>query len=115
VTPDLLFLLFAPSGTPPGRGLGIFLFQMAAFIAIIYFLMIRPKVQQEKRHRERLSQIKKGDEVVTAGGIVGEVVHLKDDRLTIRTGEVRVVVMRDRVTEVREPGAQAAGEEKKAS
>jgi preprotein translocase subunit YajC len=115
VTPDFLFLLFAPSGTAPGRGLWIFLFQMGAFIAIIYFLMIRPKVQQEKRHRERLSQIKKGDEVVTAGGIVGEVVHMKDDRITIKTGEARVVVMRDRVADVREPGAAAAPEEKKAS
>jgi preprotein translocase subunit YajC len=113
VTPSL-FLLLTATGATGGRGLSIFLFQMLAFIAIIYFLMIRPKVQQEKRHRERLAQIKKGDEVVTSGGIVGEVVHLKDDRLTIRTGEARVVVMRDRVAEVREPGA-ATGEEKKAS
>jgi preprotein translocase subunit YajC len=50
---------------------------------------------------------------VTVGGLVGEVVHVKDDRLTIRTGESRVVVQRDRVAEVREPGA--AAEEKKAS
>jgi preprotein translocase subunit YajC len=114
VTPDLLFLLFAPSGQAGGRGLAIFLFQMLAFIAIIYFLMIRPKVQQEKRHKERLSQIKRGDEVVTVGGIVGEVVHVKDDRLTIKTGEARVVVQRDRVADVREPGT-ATGEEKKAS
>jgi preprotein translocase subunit YajC len=113
VTPNLLFLLFTPSGTSGGRGLSIFLFQMAAFIAIIYFLLIRPKVQQEKRHRERLAQIKKGDEIVTVGGLVGEVVHMKDDRLTIRTGEARVVVQRDRVSDVREPGG--ATEEKKPS
>jgi preprotein translocase subunit YajC len=114
VTSNLLLLLFAPSGTAPGRGLWIFLFQMGAFIAIIYFLMIRPKVQQERKHRERLSQIKKGDEVVTVGGIVGEVVHMKDDRMTIKTGESRVVIMRDRIADVREPGAVAT-EEKKAS
>jgi preprotein translocase subunit YajC len=113
VTPILPFLLFAPTGTSGGRGLTVFLFQMFAFIAIIYFLLIRPKVQQEKKHRARLSQIKKGDEIVTVGGLVGEVVHLKDDRITIRTGESRVVVQRDRVAEVREPGAGA--EEKKAS
>lgn len=113
MTPNTLLLLFTPSGTSGGRGLSIFLFQMLAFVGIIYFLLIRPKVQQEKRHRERLTQIKKGDEVVTVGGLVGEVVHVKDDRLTIRTGESRVVVQRDRVAEVREPGA--AAEEKKAS
>jgi preprotein translocase subunit YajC len=113
VTTTFLFLLFAPSGGQGGRGLSIFLFQMLAFIAIIYFLLIRPKVQQEKRHRERLSQIKRGDEIVTVGGLVGEVVHVKEDRVTVKTGEARVVVQRDRVSEVREPGA--TGEEKKAS
>jgi preprotein translocase subunit YajC len=115
VTPSILFLLFTPSGTSGGRGLSIFLFQMLAFVGIIYFLMIRPKVQQEKRHRARLSQIKKGDEVVTVGGLVGEVVHVKDDRLTLKTGESRVVVQRDRVSEVREPGTATTSEEKKAS
>jgi preprotein translocase subunit YajC len=103
VTPSTLFLLFAPSGTSGGRGLGIFLFQMAAFIAIIYFLMIRPKVQQEKKHREALSKVQRGDEVVTMGGIVGEIVHIKDDRLTIKSGEARLVVQRDRIAEVRSP------------
>lgn len=111
MTSTILFLLFAPAGDTGGRGLGIFLFQMAAFIAIIYFLLIRPKIQQEKKHRERLAQIKPGDEVVTMGGIVGQVVHIKDDRLTVRTGEARVVVQRDRIAEVR--SAEAA--EKKAS
>jgi len=105
VTLPTLFFLFAPSGQAGGRGLGIFLFQMAAFIAIIYFLLIRPKVQQEKRHREQIAQVKRGDEIVTAGGIVGEVVHIKDDRLTVKTGESRVVVQRDRIAEVRPAGA----------
>jgi preprotein translocase subunit YajC len=103
-------LLLAPSGSAGGRGLGIFLFQMAAFIAIIYFLLIRPKVQQEKKHRERLAQIKAGDEIVTVGGLIGQVVHIKDDRLTVRTGEARVLVQRDRVAEVL--SSSEAGEKK---
>jgi preprotein translocase YajC subunit len=53
--------------------MAIFLFQMLAILGIFYFLIIRPKVQQEKKHRERLNQVKRGDEIVTAGGIVGEV------------------------------------------
>ena len=102
MTLSTLFLLFAPSGSGQGgRGLGIFLFQMAAFVAIIYFLLIRPKIQQEKKHRERLSQIRRGDEVVTAGGIIGEVVHLKDDRITLRSGEAKFIVQRDRIADVR--------------
>ncbi len=104
-----LFLLFAPSGSSGGRGLAVFMFQMLAFIAIIYFLLIRPKVQQEKRHRERLAQIKRGDQVITAGGVVGEVVHVKEDRLTIKSGDTRLIILRDRVSEVLSPaGAEAA-------
>ena len=99
-----LFLLFAPSGEQGGRGLAVFMFQMLAFVAIIYFLLIRPKVQQEKRHRERLSQIKRGDQIVTSGGVMGEVVHVKEKRVTIKSGESRLVVHLDRVADVITPG-----------
>ena len=96
-------LLFA---APPGAGgdnrmIISFMVQMALIFGIIYFMMIRPRMQQEKKHKERLGQLKRGDEIVTAGGIIGEVIHLKDDRITIKTGESRLVVQRDRITEVR--------------
>lgn len=100
MTPDLLFALMAPSGQGAGGGMAIFLLQMGAIIAIFYFLIIRPKVQQEKKHQERLSQIKRGDRVVTAGGIIGEVIHIKDNEITLKTGESRVVVQRERVAEI---------------
>ncbi len=90
-----------PAAEPSsGPGSGFFLFQLAMIFAIIYFLMIRPKIKQEKRHRERISELKKGDEIVTSGGIVGEVVHIKDDRITVRSGESRFVVLKDRVSDV---------------
>ncbi len=78
----------------------VFMFQMVAIIAIFYFLIIRPRSQQEKRHKERLQQIKRGDEIVTTGGIVGSVIHVKDDRLTIKSGESRLIIQRDRVTDI---------------
>jgi preprotein translocase subunit YajC len=84
--------------------MAIFLFQMLAILAIFYFLIIRPKVQQEKRHRERISQVKRGDEVVTAGGIVGEVVHVKESKVTVKSGDSRLVVQLERIAEVRAPG-----------
>lgn len=83
----------------------IFFLQMLAFIAIIYFLMIRPKIQQEKKHKARLATIKRGDQIVTAGGIVAEVIHIKDDRLTVKSGESRIVVQRDRVADIVNPGS----------
>jgi preprotein translocase subunit YajC len=98
VTLETLFL-FAPSGQG-GGGLSIFLIQMMAIIAIFYFLIIRPKSQQEKKHKERLAQLKKGDKVVTVGGVIGEIVHIKDNQLTIRSGESRLVVQRERIADL---------------
>ena len=92
------------SGGSPGAGMSLFFIQMLAIVAIFYFLIIRPKMQQEKKHRARLESIKPRDEVVTAGGIVGEVVHVKDDRLTVKSGESRFVVQRERIAVVRSPG-----------
>ena len=73
--------------------------------------MIRPKVKQERRHREQIAQLKKGDEVVTAGGVVGEVIHIRDDRVTIKSGESRFVVMRDKIADI---PSMTAKEEKRA-
>ncbi len=98
MTLETLFL-FAPSGQG-GGGLSIFLIQMMAIIAIFYFLIIRPKSQQEKKHKERLAQLKKGDKVVTVGGVIGEIVHIKDNQLTIRSGESRLVVQRERIADL---------------
>lgn len=90
----------APSGQQSGSTLVIFLVQIAAFIAIFYFILIRPQRQQQKKHEALLSQLKKGDQIVTSGGIIGEIVHVKDNEITIRSGEAKLVVKRERVAEV---------------
>ncbi len=97
--PETLFL-FAPSGQSGGASMFMFMFQMMAIIAIFYFLIIRPRAQQEKKHKERLTQIQRGDEIVTAGGIVGTVIHVKEDHITIKSGESRLVVQRERVADI---------------
>jgi preprotein translocase subunit YajC len=103
------FLLQASGGSST---LLPFLFQIAAIFGIFYFLMIRPQQKQRRQHEERLRALKRGDTIVTAGGLVGEVVHIKetmkdgtaeksmDDHITIKTGEARVVVERGRVARV---------------
>jgi len=94
------FAMLAPSGQQSGSALFIFLIQIAAFIGIFYFILIRPQRQQAKKHEELLKGIKRGDEIVTSGGIVGEVVHVKENLLTIKSGEARLVVERERVAKV---------------
>jgi len=55
-------------------------------IAIMYFLLIRPQKKKEKKERAMRSNIQVGDEVTTAGGIVGIVFSIKEDTLVIETG-----------------------------
>ena len=96
------------SGQQSGGAISVFILQIAAFIAIFYFILIRPQRQQAKRHEEMLKQVKRGDEIVTSGGIVGEVLHVnaKDNRLTIKSGESKLVIERDRIAKVVVPTAQ---------
>ncbi len=95
-----VFAMLAPSGQQGGGAITVFVLQIAAFIAIFYFILIRPQRQQQKRHEELLKQVKRGDEVVTSGGIVGEVVHVKDDRITVKSGEARLVIERKAIARV---------------
>ncbi len=81
----------------------VFLVEMALIFAIFYFLLIRPQTKERERHRKMLSAIQKGDEIVTNGGVIGRVVHVDENRLTVRTAEnTRLTVDRARVAEVLE-------------
>lgn len=73
------------------------LMMMMGFIAIFYFLFFRPQRKQQQEHRALVESLKKGDEVTTVGGIVGTIVHLTDDRVTIRTGDTRIEVERSKI------------------
>ena len=104
------FLLQAAGGGPsPLFQLGI---QFALILAIFYFLMIRPQQKQRRLHEESLKNLKKGDDIVTTGGIVGQVVHIKEtmkgteptksmeDQVTIQSGPSRLIVERGRIARV---------------
>jgi preprotein translocase subunit YajC len=70
----------------------------------MYFLLIRPQRQQQRKHADLLSALKPGDEVVTAGGIYGEVVQLDAERVMIEIDEdVRIAVARRSITSVVPP------------
>ena len=106
-------LLQAAAPTPTGGSnamLGVVI-QFGLIIAIIYFIMVRPQQKQRQKHEAALRDLKRGDEVVTAGGIVGEVVHIRemgagdkktpmDDRVTIKSAESRLVVERGRIARI---------------
>ncbi|MEJ2215969.1 MAG: preprotein translocase subunit YajC [Gemmatimonadota bacterium] len=88
--------LVAPQGG--GSSVMPMLLMWGLIILIFYFILIRPQRQAQKRHQEMLEGLNKGDQVLTDGGIIGEIIHIKDGRLTIRTGEnTRIVVARSKI------------------
>ena len=107
----------------PANALYQQLFMFGSIFVIFWFLILRPQQKQRRQHEEALRNIKRGDEVVTAGGIVGEIVHIKEvvvdgaprkgmeDRVTIRSGESRLVVERGRIAKVVTPTAAGGGTE----
>jgi preprotein translocase subunit YajC len=81
-------------------------------ILIFYFILIRPQRQAQRRHQDMLEGLNKGDQVMTDGGIIGEIIHMKEGRLTIRTGEnTRIVVARSKIArKLTSEGDEAASE-----
>ena len=85
---------------PQGPGASFLLFQLVAIVMIAYFFFIRPSRKREQEHQERLGRLRKGDEVVTAGGVIGKVVHLADDRVTLKSEDSRFIVVKSRITDI---------------
>lgn len=109
MTLPLLATLFTPAGQS-GSGMTVLLIQVGAIFAIFYFLIIRPQRRQRDTHEKLLASLQKGDQVVTSGGIIGEVVYLKDTEVTIKSGEAKLVVLRSNIATItnREAAAKPA-------
>ncbi len=72
-----------------------------AIFAVFYFMLIRPQQLQQRRHRDMLGRLKKGDRVLTRGGLYGVVVELKDNNLMLELAQnVRVRAERSAVQSV---------------
>jgi preprotein translocase subunit YajC len=85
-----------------------------AIFAIFYFIFLRPTTNERKKHQELVRSLKRGDEIVTNGGLVGEVLSIKtrgdddkaggmEDRVTIKSGETRVIIERGRIARINRP------------
>jgi preprotein translocase subunit YajC len=97
---DLAYAMGAPPGAGSGPGtIAIQLIPMVLVFAIFFFLLIRPQ-QKERRHREdMLAALKKGDRVVTSGGMIGTIVGLNERTVTLRVADtVRVECLRSAIT-----------------
>ena len=89
-----------PMGACGGGDPMMTIVMMVAMIAVFYFLLIRPQQKKAKEHQTMLSAIKKGDEVVTGGGLIGKVTGISDKLLTLEVSEkVRVRVLKNQVVD----------------
>jgi preprotein translocase subunit YajC len=78
----------APAATGGAEGSMLSIGFMVLIFVVFYFLLIRPQVKRQKEHKALIEALKKGDEVLTAGGIVGKIVEINDQYLTLQVAAV---------------------------
>ncbi len=99
----------AQEAAPAGGGLMQSLIMFVPLILIFYFLLIRPQQQRQKKHRAMLDAMKKGDTVVTAGGLVGKIIKVSETEVTVELAkDVRVTSMKGMIADVRDKNAPVA-------
>jgi preprotein translocase subunit YajC len=88
---------------------GGFLFVLLAMFVFMYLLLIRPQRQQQRRQTEMINALKPGDEVITVGGIYGDVVDVQPDRVSLEIAEdVEIEVAKKAIATVVPPEASVA-------
>ena len=70
----------------------------------MYFILFRPQQQQRTRHATLLKNLKSGDKVVTASGIVGVVITVKDKTVSLRSADAKMEITKSSVAEIIESG-----------
>lgn len=99
-----------PQGTQPdprGQFLGM-VGPLVLMVIIFYFLLIRPQQRKAKEHAQLLKAIRRGDEVITSGGIIAEVVTVKEKSVVLRSADAKFEVTKSSVTEITKRSGEAA-------
>lgn len=83
---------------------------LALMFVVFYFMLIRPQQKRAREHQQLLGNLKKGDRIVTNGGLIGRISGLSDRLVTLEVAEkVRVQVLRSQITGLEQSGASDAG------
>ncbi len=96
----------APAAAPQQNPVMAFL-PMILLVVVFYFILIRPQQKRAKEQKKMIGALKSGDEVVTAAGIVGTVITVKDKTVTLRSGDAKFEVTKSSVTEIIDAGTPA--------
>ena len=84
---------------------GLFIAYIIFFVVIMYFMIFLPQKKRDKKAKEMVSSLQVGGNVITIGGVVGKIINIKDDELTIETSIERsqVVIKKWAVKEIVQP------------
>jgi preprotein translocase subunit YajC len=110
--PMLMLMQAAPAGQSSGTtGLLVGILPWVLIFAIFYVLMIRPQQQKAKQHQTSIAAIKKGDEVITGGGIRGRVTKVNDEEVEVEIAQgVKIRVIKSTISQVLAPKTKPAND-----
>ena len=102
---SLIPAAWAQAGAAPGGSPLAVPLMMVAFVAIFYFLVLRPQQKKAKDHQNMISKLAAGDEVVTSGGVLGRITEVGDAFVTLEVADgVRMKVQKGQVTSLMPKG-----------
>lgn len=87
----------AAGGGAGGNAILTLLIYLVPIILVFYFLAIRPQKKRDKQMKEMRDSLNIGDEIVTIGGIIGKIVKIKEDRVTIATADSKMVFLKSAI------------------
>ncbi|MCD6422864.1 MAG: preprotein translocase subunit YajC [Elusimicrobia bacterium] len=96
----LLYAQAQTSPQPQPSPIGAF-FPLILIFVIFYFLLIRPQQKQIKKHQEMVASLKKGDKIITSGGIVGTIQKIDGDEIVITTENTSLRIRKNSVTSIK--------------
>ena len=107
---NIIAMATPPAGQGAGNSMQFFPFMIIMF-GILYFMLIRPQQRKEKERREMIKNVKSGDRILFAGGILGSVVNVKESILVVKIADnVKVEISRGAVARVLEKGETVSDE-----
>ncbi len=93
----------APAGGGGGADMLIQFMPLILMFVVFYFLLIRPQQKKAKEHKSMLGALKKGDHVITSSGMLGRIVEIEGDVMTLDLGKTEVKIVRAYIASVVDP------------
>ncbi|MBA3526773.1 MAG: preprotein translocase subunit YajC [Sphingomonas sp.] len=110
-TPDIFAITLAAAAPGAGAAFFVQMFPLLLIFVIFYFLMIRPQQKRVKEHQANIAAVKKGDEVITGGGLRGRATRVTDDEVEVELAQgVRVRAVKSTLTQVINPATKPAND-----